>query len=96
MNFLDNNKLWIHTKNLDCFYELSSFNLNHFWHEEDKVILTSKGFFWNFPGTKLNEKKSIYVLPEISEKFNNSLNYIGICSDYIIKYKYEIEQLLAK
>tara|TARA_B000000532_G_C18718088_1_gene341287 strand:- start:58 stop:516 length:459 start_codon:yes stop_codon:yes gene_type:complete len=94
-NYLKNKKFWIHAKNLECFYELSKFNLNYFWHESDKVIFTSKGFYWNFPGTKLN-KNSVYVLPENNKKFNRSLDYIGICSDYIIKYKKIIQNLKKK
>ena len=94
--FLKNKKFWIHAKNLDCFYKLSNSNLNFFWHEKDKVIFTSKGFFWNYPGTKLNKAKSIYVLPENLKKFDNSLNYRGICSDYILKYKKKIQNLQRK
>lgn len=93
--FLKNKKFWIHTKNLDCFYELSESNLNYFWHEKDKVIFTSKGFFWNYPGTKLN-KKSIYVLPENLRKFDKSLDYQGICSDYIMRYKKKITDIKKK
>tara|TARA_X000000950_G_scaffold267742_1_gene344522 strand:- start:1280 stop:1741 length:462 start_codon:yes stop_codon:yes gene_type:complete len=94
--FLKNKKFWIHAKNLDCFYKLSRSNLNYFWHENDKVILTSKGFFWNFPGTKLYKKNSIYVLPENHKKFDTSLGYVGICSDYIIKYKKKIQNIEKK
>ena len=36
INFLKNKKLWIHAKNLDCFYELSKYDLNFFWHEKIK------------------------------------------------------------
>lgn len=83
MKFLNNNKFWIHTKNLDCFYKLGESNLNFFWHEEDKIILTSKGYYWNYPGTKLS-KKSIFVLPE---KTNiEKPECLGICSDYIKDY----------
>ena len=88
--YLKNKKLWIHAKNLDCFYELSKTDINFFWHEKDKVIFTSKGYFWNYPGTKLNKKNSIYVLPEYIKKFDKSLSYRGICSDYIVKYKKKI------
>ena len=91
--FLQNKKLWIHAKNLECFYKLSKLNLNYFWHEKDKIIFTSKGYFWNYPGTKLNKTKSIYVLPENFRKFDKSLNYKGICSDYISKYKKKIQDL---
>lgn len=95
-NFLKNKKFWIHAKNLDCFYELNKSNLNYFWHENDKVIFTSKGFFWNFPGTKLNKQKSIYVLPENQKKFDRSLGYVGICSDYINKYKKKVQNIKKK
>ena len=67
--------------------------MNYFWHEKDKIIFTSKGYFWNYPGTKLNKTKSIYVLPENFRKFDKSLNYKGICSDYILKYKKKIQDL---
>lgn len=92
-SFLKNKKFWIHTKNLECFYELSKSDLNYFWHESDQVIFTSKGFFWNFPGTKLDKKKSIYVLPENHKKFDATLNYKGICSDYILMYKEKIKNI---
>jgi len=66
LNFLKKPGLWIHAKNLECFYQLSNFDLNFFWHEDDKITITSKGFFWNYPGTLLS-KKSICVLPEHSD-----------------------------
>jgi len=80
LNFLKKPGLWIHAKNLECFYQLSNFDLNFFWHEDDKITITSKGFFWNYPGTKLS-KKSICVLPEKSgiEKIECQ----GYCSDFI-------------
>ena len=42
-------KLWIHCKNVDALNKLheldrGGFYLNYFWHENDKVTLTSKGF----------------------------------------------------
>ena len=83
IKFLQNKKLWIHCKNLESFYELSKYDLNFFWHEEDKIPITSKGFFWNYPGTKLS-KKSICVMPEKNNQDN--LDCLGICSDYIKKY----------
>ena len=67
--FLKNKRFWIH-----C---------NYFWHEKDKIIITSKGFFWNYPGTILS-KKSICVMPEINN--TKKINCMGICSDYIQDY----------
>ena len=81
--YLKNKKLWIHAKNLDCFYELSKTDINFFWHEKDKIVITSKGFFWNYPGTQLS-KKSICVLPEDTDE--KKLECLGICSDFIKKF----------
>lgn len=82
-------KLWIHCKNHDAIIFLNSLNFlhydfNYFWHENDQCTLTSKGFIWAFPGCEI--EKSICVLPEqTAEKIDNK---IGICSDFIIGYKY--------
>ena len=92
LDYLSNKKFWIHCKNLECFYELGKYDLNYFWHEKDKIVITSKGFFWNYPGTKLDRNKSINVLPERSKEFDNTLNFKGICSDYISKYKKIVEK----
>ena len=83
IEFLMNKKFWIHAKNLECFYELSNHDVNYFWHEEDKIIITSKGYFWNYPGTKLSPK-SICVLPEKNNI--KKIDCLGYCSDYIMEY----------
>ena len=83
LDFFNKERFWIHTKNLECFYELSKHDLNFFWHEKDKIVLTSKGYFWNYPGTKLS-KKSISVLPEKNDE--KKPDCAGICSDFIKDY----------
>ena len=83
LDFFKKDKFWIHAKNLECFYELSKYDLNFFWHEEDKIVLTSKGYFWNYPGTKLS-KKSLCVLPENNDQ--KKPECAGICSDFIKDY----------
>ena len=83
IDFFDKKKIWIHAKNLECFYELNKYNLNFFWHENDKIVLTSKGYLWNYPGTLLSER-SICVLPE--KNYEKKINCLGICSDYIKNY----------
>ena len=83
IEFLSNTKFWIHTKNLECFYRLGDTKFNFFWHEKDQIILTSKGYYWNYPGTVIS-KKSIFVLPEITDL--NKPECLGVCSDYIKKY----------
>jgi hypothetical protein len=80
-------KLWIHCKNIEA---MEWFNLidgfNYFWHEEDTVTLTSRGAMWVYPG-KQPIKGSIAVMPEL--KNDNISECLGICSDYVKKYKDE-------
>jgi hypothetical protein len=84
---LDKSKnLWIHCKNYDSILWCEKYSmLNYFWHETDKITLTSKNFIWAYPGNQ-PIKNSIAVLPERFDE--NQLNLCkGICSDYIIEYK---------
>jgi len=81
-------KLWVHCKDLKTIEKLSCNsifqNVNYFFHEEDKLTITSKGFLWVYPGYQ-PLKNSIAVLPE---KHNEDISScIGICSDYIKSYK---------
>ena len=78
-------KLWLHCKNIEAVEWVNTIGLfNYFWHQEDTVTLTSKNYIWAYPG-KQPIKNSIAVMPEIH---NDSINMcIGICSDYIQKYK---------
>ena len=77
--------LWVHCKNLAAIeYFFNKTGINYFFHNSDKCTLTSKGYIWVYPGCQ-PIKNSIAVLPEI---YNDSLiNCLGICSDYILKYK---------
>ena len=87
--FLINNKLWCHAKDLDAMNKLSKIKCHFFWHQEDDVTITSKGYLWTFPGKKIF-KKSICVLPE-KTNYKNFACY-GICSDYILKYKKKLKK----
>ena len=88
LNFLNfhKEKLWIHCKNIDSilfFNKLDGYN--YFWHEEDKITLTSKNHIWAYPG-KQPIFNSVSVMPEIHNELNLDLCK-GICSDFIQKYK---------
>ncbi len=85
----NSNMLWIHCKNIDALYYLKKIDLdfNYFWHQNDDVTITSKGYFWTFPGKQLTEN-SIACMPEVSSFSNIDLGY-GICSDFVGLYKNE-------
>tara|TARA_R110000744_G_scaffold10219_3_gene31937 strand:- start:2586 stop:3008 length:423 start_codon:yes stop_codon:yes gene_type:complete len=78
LDFLKNNKLWCHAKNIDALYGMKVNDVHCFWHQEDDVTLTSKGYLWTYPNKQLTPK-SIAVLPEgvIEEEI------AGFCSDFI-------------
>jgi hypothetical protein len=78
--------LWVHCKNINALEALSSSNLHYFWHEQDTVTLTSKGYIWAFPGNQ-PIVNSIAVMPEIHNEIALT-RCAGICSDNIEYYKY--------
>lgn len=88
--WLENNykELYIHCKNTEAIVKFNTppnfRNFNYFWHESDVLTLTSYSQVWVYPGNQ-PIKKSIAVLPEL---YNDDVSQcIGICSDYIKKYK---------
>lgn len=85
-NFLFNEHLWCHSKNLNAM-EYFSYNLNikSFWHQNDDRVFTSNGYIWTYPGKELCVK-SIAVLPEKVYIWNIE-NCYGICTDYCDKYR---------
>ena len=91
IEWLENNyrKLWVHCKNVDAISKLheldrGGFYLNYFWHENDKVTLTSQGYIWAYPGVECSN--GIAVMPELNKSFKPT-NVLGICSDYILNYE---------
>jgi hypothetical protein len=84
-DFLVNARLWCHAKNTEAFDRMLKNPLIHcFWHQEDDVVLTSRGFLWTFPGKPLT-RNSICVLPE--ESGQDPEGCVGICSDFIWSYR---------
>lgn len=91
--FLYADKLWIHCKNLECYERLYNISneykkLNIFYHTNDDIVLTTKGYIWTYPG-RYQMINSILVLPET---FDYSLkNVVGICSDNVEYFKKILE-----
>lgn len=83
-DFLLNEKIWCHAKTSEALYALEKIDAHYFWHQEDDYTITSKGYFWTYPGKKLLTN-SICVLPEKANY--NKIDCKGICSDYIERYK---------
>jgi hypothetical protein len=83
-NYLRNKKLWCHAKNIESLNKMLKEDIHCFWHQEDDVTLTSKGFMWTYPG-KLLTDTSICVKPEKNFKIPKIV--LGVCSDYVVNYK---------
>ena len=76
--------LWVHCKNVELLNWIRSTTLHWFWHEEDTLTLTSKGYVWVYPG-KQPVIGSIAVMPEIYDE--DVSKCVGVCSDIISRYK---------
>jgi len=77
-------RLWVHCKNTQAVVELQNKDIHYFWHEQDKLTLTSKNYIWAFPSED-KIKQSIDVLPE---KYPHVISdCLGICSDYVLDLK---------
>ena len=80
-DFLKGDGLWCHAKNIEGLYSMLKDEIHCFFHQEDDVTLTSRGFFWTYPGKELTES-SIAVLPDSKP----TVKVKGICSDFIVRF----------
>jgi hypothetical protein len=78
--FLKQNGLWCHAKNIDALYELMKLGIRCFWHQEDDVTLTSCGHLWTYPGKELTAR-SICVMPE-NVGIETLKGVAGVCTDF--------------
>ena len=83
-SFLQNKKFWCHAKNIEAFYHMIDDNKIHcFFHDKDKVALTSKGYFWSEFEDEMTSK-SICVMPPSSRNIPKDI--AGVCSDNVGYY----------
>ena len=66
-------------------------SIHYFWHENDKITLTSRNIIWAYPGNQ-PISQSIAVMPELNEE-TQLFNSLGICSDKIFYYKEKYEKI---
>ena len=78
-----NKNMWIHCKNLEAVDIMSKTDLNWFWHDVDKLTLTSKGFIWCYPNVYV--QNGITVIKQKPEQIQD--NVLGICTDYPLEWK---------
>ena len=83
LNFLKDNRLWCHAKNLKSLQIMLDNDIQCFWHQSDDYTLTSTGFVWTYPRKDLCSK-TIIVCTNLKDTTNLTSSMIhGICSDYV-------------
>ena len=94
LNFLKNERLWVHAKSMKTAEFLYKQPLIHWlWHETDKMTLTSKGYIWCFPGYSC---KDCIIVDKDGRTPSCSDNIWGVCTDYPYRWRNQYaEQVLA-
>ena len=77
--------LWIHCKNIEAFNCFKNTGLNYFWHDQDKVTMTSKGIPWCYPGTYVTAGITVVWDSDWKKIIKESPQILGVCTDYSIK-----------
>lgn len=76
---------WFHCKNAEALLWLvnNPIGVTFFWHDSDHYTLTSNGYVWAYPGSKV-EGNSILVLPErvMSIHEIKNVDCYGVCTDF--------------
>ena len=49
VDFLKNDKFFCHAKNIHALHKMLENEIHCFWHHDDDVVLTSRGFVWKYP-----------------------------------------------
>jgi hypothetical protein len=77
--------LWCHAKNREALEEMivSSYGITCFWHETDKMTLTSDGFLWMYPGNHSRLGITVWLgKPE-----GDIPQMRGVCTDYAKEWR---------
>lgn len=82
--FITKTRVFCHAKDLESFVVLYNLNTNCFWHQQDDITVTSKGFIWCYPGIHVIHGRAIwldlygYDLPKTIPD-----EIFGICGDTV-------------
>jgi hypothetical protein len=82
-NFLDDKRIWFHTKNLEALHYMKLYHptSNFFWHQNDDYTLTSSGKIWTFPEKSLCGESIIVALDHDQIDYAMQYPIYGICTD---------------
>jgi len=86
MDFLINEKLLCHAKNLPALDLMLKIDTHCFWHQEDHYTLTNKGYILSYPGYSTPGQNTICMKAEY-HSLSSIKDCYAICSDYVEYYK---------
>jgi YrbI family 3-deoxy-D-manno-octulosonate 8-phosphate phosphatase len=85
--FLQNQKLWVHCKNIEAHLDLFQFqNINCFFHDQEEIVMTSRGYLWAHPRCSKLNNKTVIVQPD-SRNYHIPPDIFAICSDYVSNFQ---------
>jgi len=77
-DWLKQRPLWGHAKNKEALEKMLELNIHCFWHENDKMTITSRGVLWCYPG---NYSKCGITVDLNTEVQIITEPFMGICTD---------------
>jgi len=92
IEFLRQDKLWIHAKTMEAANFASKYIpfSSWFYHDKDDCVIIGKKIIWTYPKKNLPlYDNSIAVLPELNytDEEIRAFTCFGICTDYARKFK---------
>lgn len=93
VDFITQQGLWLHAKNIDAMCALKLYDVNYFYHNNDDCVLTSNNYIWTHNKVDISCISDCYlnniilVLPEIVRIDKSVLKKChAICTDYVDEY----------
>ncbi len=79
--FLLRRGLWCHAKNYEALLKMLSSNIHCFWHEDDRMTLTSQSYIWTHESEDFTGPRVIRC--NMGDTFNFDQKKVhGVCTDY--------------
>ena len=84
MDLLKHPRVWVHAKNKEVVPWLKKERGVHwFWHENDKMTLTSNGYIWCFPGHEIDGG----IMVDSGQGVPRGINIVGVCTNDPLSWK---------
>jgi hypothetical protein len=83
LEFLKNDLLWCHAKNLDALQYMLDHKIHCFWHQSDDFTITSRGYIWTFPNKDVTKNSVIVCHTKEETEYYSKMDIAGVCSDFV-------------